>query len=348
MKKWISVILTLAVLLGVFCACGTTPPAENPSGTAETPSGSGTDPEQDDPEPVTVRLGGLKGPTTMGMVKLLDDADKGLTRNTYSFTMATSADELTPKLLKGELDILAAPANLGAVLYNKSEGGIQTVAVSTLGVLYLVEKGGDSVQSLSDLRGMTLYATGKGTTPEYALTYLLAQNGLELGTDVLVEWKSEPTEVVSQMATMEHAVAMLPQPFVTVAGNQLEDLRIAVDLTEAWNQLENGSQLVTASLLVRKAFAEEHPDLVKTFLEEYAASTEYVNAHPAEAAVLVEQYEIVKAQIAQKAIPYCNLVCITGSEMKEALSGYLDVLYSLNPASVGGAVPEADYYLIYE
>ena len=343
MKQFVAVILALILSLGMLSACGeTTVPQENSSETV-------SEPQSENPsEPITIRLGGLKGPTTMGMVKLLDDAEQGLTQNTYSFTMAASADELSPKLLKGELDILAAPANLGAVLTSKSGGGIQAIGVSTLGVLYIVEKGEESVHSLSDLKGKTLLATGKGTTPEYALTYLLAQNGLELGTDVQIEWKSEPTEVVSQMATMESAVAMLPQPFVTVASNQLEDLRIAVDLTEAWNQLNNGSRLVTASLLVRKEFAEQHPDLVQTFLKEYAASTDYVNSQPGEASALVEKYGIVKAAVAQKAIPYCNLVCITGNEMKAALQGYLEVLYSLNPASVGGALPGEDYYLIYE
>ena len=324
MKKLLSMILALALVLGLCMSAG----AEE--------------------EKVTVKLGGLKGPTSMGMVKLLDDAENGLTKNAYEFTMAGSADELTPGILKGDLDILAVPANLGAILYKNSDGAVQMLAVNTLGVIYIVEKGGETVQSIEDLKGKTIYATGKGSTPEYALNYLLSQHGLDAAADVTVEWKSEPTEVVAQMATEDSSVAMLPQPFVTVAAGQLENLRIAVDLTREWEALDNGSRFVTAGLIVRKAFAQEHPDAVKDFLEEYAASTAYTNESPAEAAQLIEKYGIVKAAVAEKAIPYCNIVCIAGAEMQQMVSGYFAVLAEQNPKAVGGELPGDDFYLIYE
>ena len=301
-------------------------------------------PRQEDYQSVNVRLGGLKGPTSMGMAKLLDDAENGLTANTYEFTMAASANELTPKLIQGELDILAVPANVGAILYNQTQGQVELIAASTLGVLYIVEKGGQTVTDVKSLAGKTIYATGKGATPEYALTYLLAQNGLTLGEDVTVEWKSEPTEIVALMDQEDHAIAMLPQPFVTVAQGQLEGLQVAMDLSAQWDALDNGSRLVTAGLLVRKAFADEHPDAVAKFLEEYAASVDYVNENPTEAAVLVEAQGIVKAAVAEKAIPYCSLVCITGEDMKTAVSGYLQTLYDLKPETVGGAMPDDGFY----
>ena len=320
MKKFVSLVLALVLALSL-AACGQTKTTD-PDPVEETPT-----------EKVTIRLGGLKGPTSMGMVKLLADAESGLTANDYTFTMAASAPDLTPQFIKGELDILAVPANLGATLYANTDGGVMLLAASTLGVLYIVERG-DTIQSLGDLAGRTLYATGKGTTPEYALTYLLAQNGLTLGKDVQVEWTSEE----------EGAAAMLPQPFVTVAQGQVEGLRVALDLSAQWDGLDNGSRLVTAGLLVRKAFADEHPDAVAKFLEEYAASVDYVNASPAEAAVLVEQQGIVKAAVAEKAIPYCSLVCITGEDMKTAVSGYLQTLYDLKPETVGGAMPDDGFY----
>ncbi len=323
MKKILAVMTVLALVLGMVCFVS-----------AE--------------EKTAIRLGGLKGPTSMGMVKLLDDAENSLTKNAYEFTMAGSADELTPKILKGELDILAVPANLGAILSKNSGGAVQMLAVNTLGVIYIVEKGGETVQTIEDLRGKTVYATGKGSTPEYALTYLLSQHGLDISTDVTVEWKSEPTEVVAQMATEEASVAMLPQPFVTVAAGQLENLRIALDLTKEWEALDNGSQFVTAGLIIRKEFAEANPDAVKTFLEEYAASTAYANEAPAEAAQLIEKYGIVKAAVAEKAIPYCNIVCIAGEDMKQMVSGYFEVLFAQNPKAVGGELPGDDFYLIYE
>lgn len=291
-----------------------------------------------------VRVGALKGATTMGMVKLIDDAEQGIGDTTYELTLAGSADELTPKLIKGELDIAAIPLNLAAILYGKSDGAIQLAAVNALGVLYIVETGEPTIAAWEDLRGQTIYATGKGSTPEYALDYLLSMHGMRLGTDVLVEWKSEPSEVVALMSAQEHAVAMLPQPYVTVAETKLDGLRVVLDLTASWAELDNGSAFVTAGLVVRRAFANEHPAILEAFLTEYAASSAFVNENPDKAAVLIEKFGIVNAPIAQKAIPHCNIVCITGKKMKDMANGCLKVLFDRNPAVVGGALPDEDFF----
>ena len=297
-------------------------------------------------EQVTLRLGGLKGATSIGMVKLLDDAEKGQTKVNYEYTMAAKADELAPLMIQGKMDVLAVPANLGATLYNKTQGKVQFAAINTLGVVYVVEKGGETIQSVADLKGKTIYATGKGTTPEYALRYLLSMHGLNMDTDVTMEWKSEPTETVMAMKAQDNAVAMIPQPFVTVAQGQVEGLRVALDLTKEWNALDNGSMFITAGLIVRKEFAEKNPEVFQAFLEEYKASTEYANTNPAEAAQLVEKYGIVKAAVAEKAIPYCNITYIDGEQMKTALSGYLTVLYDMDPGAVGDKLPGDDFYYV--
>ena len=232
MKKAISLILALALIVMAFAGCAAQPKEED----------------------VTIRIGGLKGPTSMGLVKVMEDNENGAAANDYAFTIAGSADEVTPKLIQGELDIAAVPANLASVLYNNTDGAVQLLAVNTLGVIYIVEKG-ETIQSVADLAGKTIYATGKGSTPEYALRYILAENGIDPDQDVTIEWKSEPTEVVSTLAATDGGVAMLPQPFVTVAQGTVEGLRIAVDLTQAWDALENGSMLITGVLLVRRDFA---------------------------------------------------------------------------------------------
>lgn len=337
MKKILALLLALSLTAALCAGCGSTQEETQTTDTTNT-----TTQEED----VTIRLGGLKGPTSMGMVKLLADNDAGTTTNHYEFTMAGSADELTPKMLQGELDILAVPVNLGSVLYNNSDGAVQLLAVNTLGVIYLVEKGGQTVTDWASLKGQTIYATGKGSTPEYALNYLLEENGLDPATDVTIEWKSEPTEIVAQMAAQDHVIALLPQPFVTVAQSKFEDLAISMDLTEEWDKLDNGSQLITAGLVVRTEFAKEHPQAVADFLEEYNASTAYVNENVAEAAQLVEQYDIVEAAVAEKAIPYCNIVCITGQEMMTSVQGYFQVLFDQNPQSVGVTLPGDDFYYL--
>ena len=295
-------------------------------------------------EKTTVRIGSLMGPTSMGLVQLMHNEDA---QNAYSFTVEATADAITPALIRGDLDIALVPANLASVLYNKTEGALQVVAINTLGVLYVLENG-ETIKSVADLKGKTIYSTGQGTTPEFALNYILQKNGLDPAKDVTIEFKSEAAEVASAMLADAAAVAVLPQPYVTAVLMQNEGVRVALSLTDEWDKVGEGSALVTGVAVVRKEFADANPDAVKAFLTEYAASTAYVNANPAEASAWIEQLGIVaKAAIAEKAIPACNIVCITGDEMKTKLSGYLSALYEQNSESVGGTLPGEDFYLAY-
>lgn len=301
----------------------------------------------ENPEDTVVRVGALKGPTSMGLVSMMDQSEKGETDNQYEFTMVTAADELLPQVISGQLDIALIPANMASILYQRTEGEIRVIDINTLGVLYAVS-GDDSIASTADLKGKTIYLTGKGTTPDYVLQYLLEENGISL-EEVTLEYKSEATEVAAILAETPQAVGILPQPFATVALSNNEALKNVLDLTKEWDHLneESKSRLVTGVTIVRSEFLEENPEEVAAFLEDHESSADFINENPKEGAELVEQAGIVeKAAIAEKAIPYCNITCITGEEMKDALLGYLQVLYDLNPDSVGGTLPEEDFYQI--
>ena len=284
----------------------------------------------------------LKGPTAMGMVKLMSDAKEGAVNgNDYSFSIVASPTEVTPKIVKGEVDIAAVPANLAAVLYNNTKGAVKVIGINTLGVLYIVEKG-DSVHSIKDLEGKTIYASGKGSTPEYALSYILSKSGI--ADKVNIEWKSEHAECVAALVNDSEGVAMLPQPFVTTAQMKDKSIKVAIDLTQAWNEVSPESGLVTGVVVARSAFIEENKAAVDAFLKSYKESTLFANENVNEAAELVGSFDIVPAAVAKIALPKCNIVCITGDEMKNMLTGYLEVLYNANPASVGGKLPAEDFY----
>ncbi|MEG1593727.1 MAG: PhnD/SsuA/transferrin family substrate-binding protein [Oscillibacter sp.] len=329
-KRAVALCLALLLSLTLLTACGSKTPPAPPEVPAE--------------KAVTLRVAALKGPTAMGLVKLMGDSEGGdKAFGDYTFTIAASADELTPLLLKGELDMACVPANLAAVLYQKTKGQIVTLAVNTLGVLYVVENG-NAVRSLADLKGKTIVAAGKGSTPEYALRYLLTENGLNPDEDVTIDWKSEHAECVAALASGGATIALLPQPFVTVAGSKIPDLRMALDLTQEWDALQNDSALLTGVVVARREIVEQYPAATDLFLQGYGASVDWVNAHAADGAKLIGDYGIVDAAVAEKSIPYCNIVCITGGEMKAALSGYLGVLFEQNPQSVGGGLPEDDFY----
>ena len=302
----------------------------------------------DSREAVTIRVGSLKGPTSLGLLNLMDKASRGETVDDYEFQMAAGADELLPLMVKGDLDIALVPANVAAVLYQKTDGGVEVVDINTLGVLYMVT-GTAEVNSIADLKGETVYLTGKGTTPEASLRYLLDANGLT-EEDVILEFKSEATEVAAVLAENPDAIGLLPQPFVTAACMQNESLKVVLDMNEEWMHVQstgNGNGMVTGVTVARKEFLEENPEAVTAFLEEHMASTEAVNADPAAGAVLaVEAGIVAKEPIAREAIPQCNITCITGDEMKAALSGYLEVLYDFNAELTGGAMPGDAFYYI--
>lgn len=291
--------------------------------------------------PELIRVAALKGPTAMGMIKLMDDESEN---PRYEFTIAGAADEITPAIIQGNIDIACVPANLASVLYNKTEGGVQVLAVNTLGVLYIVENGEPTIASVADLKGRTIYASGKGATPEYALNYLLTQNGIDPENDVSIEWKAEHAECLTALMNDPGSAAMLPQPFVTTAQTKNENVNVVLDMNQAWADLNNGSALITGVVIARTGFAEQFPAAVDSFLDGYGKSVEYVNANVADAAQLIGKYDIVPAAVAEKALPKCNIVFISGAEMKEKLSGYLAVLFDSAAAAVGGALPGDDFY----
>lgn len=341
MKRVMSLGLSLALAISLAACSGSVSEAVSSASATAEPTAA---PKAEAPV-TTFRIAGLKGPTTMGMVKLMSDAEAGETHQDYQVTMYGAADEVVPLLVKGDIDLAAIPANLAANLYNQTEGKVQVAAINTLGVLYVVTTG-DDVKSVEDLKGKTVYSTGKGTTPEYVLNYILKENGIDPEKDLTVEYKSEATEVAAALqAADEGAIAVLPQPYVTAAQSQIEGLNVALNLTEEWNKVSTDSDLVTGVLVASTEFIEQNEAAFEEFLKDYQASIEWVNSNTADAAELVANYGIVaKAPLAQKALPACNITYVDGAEMKTKLSGYLQVLFDQNPKAVGGAMPGDDFY----
>jgi NitT/TauT family transport system substrate-binding protein len=273
-----------------------------------------------------IRIGALKGPTAMGMA--------GMDREIQIFN---SPDEIVPLIVKGELDIAAAPSNLSSVLYNNANKSVSVLAINTLGVLYVVETG-ESVKSVADLEGKTIYSSGKGATPEFALNYILEKNGVTAN----VEYKTEHSEIAALLAQNPERIALLPEPFVTVAQTQNPNLRKALDFNEEWEKVGDGSALVMGVVIARNEFIQNGD--VEGFLEDYRASVDFVNSDVESAAKKIAALDIVPEPVAQKALPFCNIVLITGDELKEKLEGYLKIAFGQNPESIGGALPGEDFY----
>ncbi|MEA4954892.1 MAG: ABC transporter substrate-binding protein [Pseudoflavonifractor sp.] len=335
-------LLALALGLSLLAACGPKQADPTPAPTAEPTPEITAAPTGED-----VNVAVLKGPTGLGAAKLMAENEAGESTNHYTFSVLAEPTEAVAGLSRTEdpFDIAAVPTNLASTLYHKTDGGIQLLALNTLGVLYLLEKG-DTVHSVADLAGKTIYATGQGANPEYVLNYLLRQNGLEPGKDVTVEWKASD-ELTTLMASGKIDLCMLPVPAATSVLMQNTDVRKAVSLTDEWENSGAEGVLTMGCVVARTEFVKEHPEAVKAFLEEYGASIGYMSdtTHLDDAATLAETYGIVpKAAVAKKALPDANLCFITGNDMIAGIQGYYEVLYAADPSSIGGSIPDGAFY----
>ena len=317
MKKFLAILLSLIIIIGAT-ACSKTKKTD-----------------------VTVNIGVLKGPTGMSAAWLMEQNDQKLSANEYNFTVAGTPDAITGQLINGDMDIAALPTNAISALYNKTEGKISVLGVNALGVLYILENG-NSINSVSDLAGKTVLASGKGSTAEYVLNYILEKNG------VIAEivWAAEHSEAATLALKGDYDIVMLPEPFVTNVTAKSDAFRVALDLTEEWEALGNG-ELTMGGIAVRTAFLEEHPDAVKAFVDEYGKSVAFTNSQPEDAAKLIAKYEIAAEEVAKNAIPRCNIVWLHGKDYKAVLENFLGVVYNANPAGIGGKMPGNDFYLDY-
>ena len=314
---------------------------------------AGNDPAQSsDPavQGIEMSVAALKGPTGIGMVKLMQDSDAGTTTNKYSFQVFDSPDNVVAAVSNGDVQVAAVPVNVASTLYQKTSGKIQVAAINTLGTLFLLENG-DSIQSVADLKGKTIYVSGQGATPEYVLDYILTSNGIDPDKDVDIQFVADHATLATMMVAGEADIALLPQPNVTTVLTQAQDVRIALDLTKVWDDTNkvNGKegQLSMGCIIVNKEFAEQNKAAFNKFLDEYKTSVEYVTneTNLDAAAQLCETYGIIpKAAVAKKAIPDCNITYIEGAEMKQNMQQNLQILFDANPKSIGGTMPDDAFY----
>lgn len=341
-KSLLALLMALVLSAALF-AC-TAQPTDNTSTDTDTDTNTssvqGTDNNTGDP--VTVRVAALSGSTGLGMAKLMTDSKNSTAKNTYTFEVFDAPELLLPEITAKKYDIAALPTNVAAKLYNKTNGELQILAVNTLGVLYMLEIGTTEIKSVADLRGKTIYTTGQGSTPEYALRYILEKNNLVPGTDVEIVYEATADGVVSH--AKEGAVLMLPEPKVTAVKGQVENVTVALDMTAEWNKVCT-TPMAQGCVIVTKEFAQAHPNEVAKFLEEYEASINFVKTNVEEASAMVAEHGIIpKAPLAAKAIPNSNLTFSAGADMKAILVPFYQVLFDADKTSIGGKMPADDFY----
>lgn len=338
--KILALIMAVMMILVSFAACADTKPNEEQTTDAESVSNE-AESTVSDADVINISL--LKGPTGMGGAYMWEKSDKGETANSYNITLDTDATTVGPKLMTGEYDIAAVPTNLAASLYQKSQGKVKVIAVNTLGVLYIVTKD-NAVDSVDALKGKTILASGQGTIAEYALNYVLESNDLVIGEDVTIEFSTEHAESVTKAIAGGYDAILLPEPFVSQIIAKDASFSVGINITEEWEKTGD-STLTMGCIAVNAAFYEENKEAVKSFLDDYNESVNYVNANAEEAAKLIEAHGIMAAAVAKNAIPNANIVCYTGSDMKNALVSCYKVLFEQNAKIIGGQMPADDFYV---
>ena len=333
MKNWskiISLLLVLVMALTLVACSNTNNAPEEVTLDTETP--------------INVMV--LNGTTGFGMAKLITESKNGNTALNYNFSVESDASNVTSALINGSTDIAALPTNAASVIYNKTQGEVLLLALNTLGVLYLVTDDTENIDSFADLKGKTIYAPAQN--PSFILSYLCKSNGLTVGEDVFIDnTYAQPADLRTAVAAGEVSIAVLPEPMLTIAKSSNDKLVTALDLTEEWDKVSESGSLVQGCVVVRKEFAEAHPNEISAFLTDYNASISYLTEDGADVAGVIEGSGVfAKGAVAAKALPNCNLCFITGEAMKAPMSAFLNIMFETQPASIGGAVPADDFYYV--
>lgn len=330
MKKLFAILLTLALIFSLAGCGGNDTASSQPQTSSETYTA------------VDMSVACMTGPTGIGMAKLMADSDANATANHYTFTVASAATDITGKFLNGEINIASVPTNVAATLYNKTEGKVRMLAVNTYGVLSILEKG-NTIKSVADLKGKTIYSTGKGQNPEYILKYILTENGINPETDVTINFVSSE-DLVAKLISGEAEVALAPEPAATTVMVKNQELNRVISINDEWANVSD-SKLMMGCVIALDSYVAENEKAVEKFLEEYQNSVKFATENIDETATHCATYKITASDvIAKKAIPTCNLCYVTGSDMKDNVNAYYNVLFNADTTSVGGKLPADDLY----
>lgn len=299
--------------------------------------------KEEEAERISIRVGALKGPTGIGMIRLFEAPPELPRGNTLSMEAVPSADAMAAKLLAGELDAAALPVNMAAKLHT---AGLKYRLAAIIGEgMISVITTDPSIKSFEDLAGREVHVAGQGATPEYLMRTIAKKKAMDPDKDLRMAFHLPYPEIAASIVAGRVSVAVLPEPFATLALRGNPEARVAFDLGKLWTETTGRKNYPMTVFVVRDSLLADHPETARALLEALEASISWVKANPSEAGALVEKHDLgLKAAIASAAIPRSAYVFIPAARARTDVEALLSVFLEMEPKSIGGKLPDASFY----
>jgi NitT/TauT family transport system substrate-binding protein len=292
---------------------------------------------------IIINIASLKGPTSIGMIKMHEDHPSLGESITTNYEIVASPDIMISKILSKEVDIATLPTNVAAKLYNKGLN-LKLAAIVGENVLYVLSQG-NKITSWESLKGKKINVISKGSTPDVVFRYLLKKNNIDPVTDVNLDYSVEQVELSQLMISGKADLAILPEPFVTMVLTKNSNVNLAFDFGKEWAKVRNGQSLPMSCLVINADLAKSNPEAITAFLEKYKESIQWVNSNIGDAAKLVEKFKIgMDAVTAQEAIPRCNIKYTDSNQSKDLVNDYMKTMFDFSPEDIGGKIPDEKFY----
>jgi|LGOV01.1.fsa_nt_gb NitT/TauT family transport system substrate-binding protein len=283
------------------------------------------------------------GSPTLSIIKMFKDSLMIGSNTEVAYECVKSPDLMASKIMSGEIDIALVPSNLAIKMYNK---GIdyKYAATGVWGVLYIISS--EDITTWEDLKGKEINIIGRGLTPDIVTRYLLKANGLEPDKDVKFNYVNGASELAQLFISGESTLSIMPEPMLSKVMMKKCDTKIVLDLQEEWTKVSgNNDSYPQAGIFIKNELIENHPELVEEFLLKYEESIKWVNENPSLAGEYSEEFKTgLNAELVKKAIKRSNISYKNAIDSEKALISYYEVLLNFSPDTIGGKLPDDNFY----
>ena len=295
--------------------------------------------EPADPNAIQIELS--QGAAALGFAHLMEESELSATQGDYYFKLKTSEAEVLSDFITGAADVaILSPESAARAYHDAKDGGV-ILNINAGNELYCIS-GNTELKSFQGLKGQTVLSVGQGEQPEYVLRYLKSQ----YGTQFDVQYTSIE-DITAQLSADPSKVAIVAEPDASSLLAGVPGTVRAFSLQDSWENVTATGSLISSVTLVHRNYYENKRAAVDNLLRETAMSIVKAERAANQTAKLAGKFGITQAAVVPLALPYANLKCITGDQMKSRLGAYLIAIAEVDSAAIGRSVPGEDFYYGY-